>query len=70
MVVRGDDINHFDLLISMQAGKRVVMFRKYLQNKVAGINYRDIPDGEIILRISATDLEYKFWVQEEGKLPN
>lgn len=67
LVVRGNDVNHLDLLITMQAGKRVVMFRQFLQDKVAGVNYREIPDGGIILRISATDLEYKFWVQEVGK---
>jgi len=67
LVVRGDDVNHFDLLITMQEGKRVAMFRKYLQDKVAEVNYSEISDDEIILRISATDLEYKFWVQKEGK---
>lgn len=67
LVVRGDDKNHYDLLITMFAGKRVVMFRRYLQEKDVNINYKEIPDGDIVLRISATDLEYKFWVQVEGK---
>ncbi len=67
LVVRGDDNNHYDLFITMIAGKRVVMFRKYLQGKIVSENYKEIPDGDIILRVSATDLQYKFWVQEEGK---
>lgn len=67
LVVRGDDKNHFDLLVTLFAGKRVVMFREYLQDKVLRLNYREIPDGDITLRISATDLEYKFWLQTEGK---
>jgi hypothetical protein len=68
LVVRGDDANHFDLVITMIAGKRVVMLRKYLQSTVTGMNFNEIADaGDIILRVSATDLRYKFWVQEEGK---
>lgn len=67
LVVRGDDKNHFDFLVTMFGGKRVIMLRKYLQDKVADLNYREIPDGDIILRISATDLQYKFWVQQDGK---
>ncbi|MDR0508160.1 MAG: glycoside hydrolase family 43 protein [Dysgonamonadaceae bacterium] len=65
LVVRADDKNHYDLLITLRNGKRVVMFRKYLQNKIDGINYKEIPDGDIVLRISATDKEYKFWIQKE-----
>jgi alpha-N-arabinofuranosidase len=67
LVVRGNDANHFDFLITTFAGKRVVMLRQFLQGKTVGLNYREIPEGEIILRISATDLEYQFWVQQEGK---
>jgi alpha-N-arabinofuranosidase len=67
LVVRGNDANHFDFLITTFAGKRMVMLRQFLSGKTVGLNYREIPDGEIILRISATDLEYQFWVQQEGK---
>lgn len=67
LVVHGNDINHFDLLITMLEGKRVVMLRKYLNDKVVGINYKEVPEVDIILRVSATDLQYKFWVQKEGE---
>ncbi len=67
LVVRGDDINHYDLLVTQLAGKRVVMLKKYLQDKVNSLSYLEIPNGDIILRVSATDLEYKFWAQTEGK---
>lgn len=67
LVVRGNDANHFDLAITMFEDKRVVLFRKYLQDKIERIAYHQIPQGEIILRVSATDLEYKFWVQKEGE---
>lgn len=67
LVIRGDDANHIDLLITQLNGKRVAMLRKYFIEKVASVTYMEIPDGEIILRVSSTDLEYQFWVQEEGK---
>jgi xylan 1,4-beta-xylosidase len=67
LVVRGNDINHYDLLITLLGDKRVVMLRKYLQDKVVSVQYKEIGTGEVVLRVSATDLEYKFWVQEEGK---
>jgi alpha-N-arabinofuranosidase len=67
LVVRGNDANHFSLLITMHKGKRQVIFRKYLQDKIESEDYKEIPKGEIILRISATELEYKFWVQAKGE---
>lgn len=67
LVVRGNDANHYSLLITLHEGKRVVLFRKYLKDTVVSINYKQIADGDIVLIITATDLEYKFWVQEKGK---
>jgi alpha-N-arabinofuranosidase len=69
LVVRADDKNHYDLLITRQEGKRVVMLRKCLKNEIASVHYTAIPDGDLILRISATDREYKFWIQPEGAQP-
>ena len=66
LIVRANDTNHYDLLVTLFEGNRVVMFRKYLRNKVADVTYKEIPDRGIILRISATGPEYKFWVQQEG----
>ena len=70
LAVRGDDNNHFDLVITMIAGKRVAMLKKYLQSTVTGMNFIEIADtGDIILRVSATDLQYRAArVQEEGKI--
>lgn len=67
LVVRADDKNHYDLLITRYHGKRVVMLRKYLKDKVTEVNYKGIPDGDIVLSITATASEYKFWAQKEGK---
>ena len=66
LVLRGDDFNHYDLLITLHNEKRVVMLRKQLKNKTTETIYHEIFDDEIILRISATEHEYRFWIQQEG----
>ena len=67
LVIRGNDKNHYDFLITEAQGKRVIMLREYLQDKVVKTRSKEIPDGDIILRISATELQYQFWIQQEGK---
>lgn len=68
LVVRGNDQNHYDFVITLLGGNRVVVLRKYLHNKTISVTYKEIPDGDIILRIGATASKYSFWVQEEGKM--
>lgn len=67
LVIRGNDANHYDFLITLSEGKRVVMLREYLQDTVAKTVYIEIPDGDVILKVTATELQYHFWVQPEGK---
>ena len=67
LVVRGNDANHFSLVITQREGKRVVLLRKYLQDKVESEAYEVISKGDVVLKISATDLVYKFWAQPKGK---
>jgi alpha-N-arabinofuranosidase len=67
LVVRGNDANHFSLVITQRKGERVILFRKYLQDKIESEEYKEIPEGDVVLRISSTELEYKFWAQPNGK---
>ena len=67
LVIRGNDENSYQLLITLRDGKRVVLFRQFLQGEVVEEKIGEISVGEIVLRISATELEYQFWMQEEGK---
>ncbi len=67
LVIRGDDANHYDFVITQRAGKRVALLRQFLQNKEVGLNSAEIGDGDVTLRITGTDREYTFWVQEDGK---
>jgi alpha-N-arabinofuranosidase len=67
LLIRGNDTNHYDFLITMSEGKRVVMFREYLQDNVVKTEFKDIPDGDVILKIEATESEYRFVVQPEGE---
>lgn len=66
LVIRANDKNHYDLLITMREGKRVVMLRKCLQDKEDDVHYMEIPDGEVVLCINATASEYEFGIQKEG----
>jgi alpha-N-arabinofuranosidase len=45
------------------------MFREYLHDKAVKTKYKEISDGDIILRINATKSHYQFSVQPEGKAP-
>jgi len=67
LVVRGDDKNQFDFLVTMFNGERVIMLRQYLKDQITGIQYKTIDNADVILRVGATDLEYSFWIQQEGK---
>ncbi|MBN1185217.1 MAG: glycoside hydrolase family 43 protein [Bacteroidales bacterium] len=67
LVVRGNDENYFSLYITLYEGKRMVALKKFLKNKIIELTHVFVPEGDVILRISATDLEYVFWAQEEGK---
>lgn len=67
LVVRGNDANHFSLLITEREGKRVALFRKYLQDKVDSEIFCMVPSGDMVLRISATGTEYKFWLETTGE---
>ena len=50
LVVRADDKNHYDLLITERNGQRVVMLRKTLKDKVVDTTYKELPaTGEVIL---------------------
>jgi alpha-N-arabinofuranosidase len=67
LVVRGNDANHFSLVITQREGKRVVLFRKYLHDKVESEEYKEISKGDVELKISATELEYTFCALSKGK---
>ncbi|MDR1200600.1 MAG: hypothetical protein LBL58_03075 [Tannerellaceae bacterium] len=42
LVVRADDKNHYDLVITRQGGKRVVMLRKCLKNEIVSTGYGSV----------------------------
>lgn len=69
LLIRGNDKNHYDLLVTKRDGHRVVMVQKYLNDMVAETKYADLPDGDVILGITATPSEYSFWVKENEDAP-
>jgi len=69
LVIRGNDKNHYDFVITLSDEKRVILFREYLKDNVVKTNHKVIPDGDVILQIRATELQYQFLIQQEGKIP-
>lgn len=68
LVVRADDKNHYDLLITKRNGKRVAMLRKVLKDEIVDVAYKDIPaTGDVLLRISATKTTYAFEIKTGRK---
>ena len=60
LVIRGNDKNHYDLLATYRDGKPVIMFRSYLDDKVADEKYADMTSDEVILSIVSTSDKYEF----------
>ncbi|MFD2034686.1 glycoside hydrolase family 43 protein [Belliella marina] len=67
LVIRGNDENHLSLVITMRDGKRVAMYREFLKGDEKDTEVMEISEGDITLRITASESQYEFWVQEEGK---
>jgi alpha-N-arabinofuranosidase len=67
VVVRGNDKNYYQLVITQTDGRRVIRLDKVLKGEPTAIGSKPLPDGDVILRISSTDLEYQFWVQRDGQ---
>ena len=67
LVLRGNDENHFGFYITLQEGKRVIALRKFLKHKIEEVSHVEAPKGDVVLRISATEFEYTFWVQAKDK---
>lgn len=66
LVIRGNDKNHYDLLITKRDGRKVAIMRQYLNDKEASLKTVGLPDGEVVLRIKATPDRYDFYVDVEG----
>lgn len=69
LVIRGNDKNHYDLLITKRNGKRVAVMRQYLDDKVASEKSVKLPEGEVVLKIKAYPDKYDFYVEADGNRP-
>jgi xylan 1,4-beta-xylosidase len=66
LVVRGDDKNYYQLVITWADGRRIVRFDKMLKGKLIPVAARPLPNGDIVLRITANALQYQFSAQPQG----
>lgn len=64
LAVRGNDKNHYILGLTFRQGKRQLFCRKTLNGQVIRpVQYYNIPEGPVILTISAAPLTYTFTCQ-------
>ena len=62
LTLRGNDRNHFDIVVTQRDGKRVVGLRKNLNGQLSEpVSFQEIPNGEIILSVKAAPLGYEFF---------
>lgn len=70
LIIRGNDKNHYDFLVTKRDGHKVAMLRQYLNDEEASTDYLELPEGEVVLSIVAGPDEYEFWVKDkDGKSP-
>lgn len=67
LIVRGNDLNHYEIGLTLHSGNRVAFFRKVLHGQTSDIVYQQIPDGSVILKLYATDFDYSFYYQLIGE---
>jgi alpha-N-arabinofuranosidase len=66
LVVRGNDQNHYKLVLTSADGRRVVRLEKVLKGQSTVAATLPVADGEVFLRVAATAGEYQFWMQPAG----
>jgi xylan 1,4-beta-xylosidase len=70
LVLRGNERSHYEIGIVFLQGKRQIVFRKTMGNKVNEIKYFDAPGTEdVILSVEAAPTEYKLSFQLAGGQP-
>lgn len=61
LVIRGNEKNHYVIGLTLRDGKRKAFFRKTINGKsTESLHNLDIPDGDVILSITASPLSYTF----------
>lgn len=67
LVVRGNDKNYYKFVITQAEGRRVIRLDKVLKDQLVPVATKSLAEGDVVLRISATALEYQFWIQRDGQ---
>lgn len=68
LVLRGNDRNHVEIVVTRHDGKRSVGLRKVLDGQVVEpVIYQEVPAGGLVLSIQAAPLSYEFfWAGTDG----
>lgn len=67
LVLRGNDKNHCEIIITHRDGQRVIGLRKILDGKESEpVAFQELPTGDVALSVKATPLIYEFFYQPSG----
>jgi len=65
LVIRQNDRFHYEIGVTLKSGKRHVFLRKVVDARITdGIQYTEISEGPVTLRIHAAPLSYEFLCQD------
>ena len=67
LVVRGNDTNFYKFVVTRVDGRRVIKLDTVLKEQLTPGAVKPLADGDVVLRISATEREYQFWIQPDGQ---
>ena len=63
-MVRQNDKYHYEIAVTLEGGKRQVLFRKVIKGKIIEpVQYVDIQPGPVMLSVKAAPLSYEFSCQ-------
>src|SRR6478736_310115 len=67
LILRGNDKNHCEIIVTQRDGKRMVGLRKIFDGKESEpAVFRELPGGEVELSIRSAPLQYEFFYQLSG----
>ncbi len=67
LTLRGNERNHFDLVVALVDGKRQVGLRKIMAGVLGEpVSFHELPPGDVVLTVKAAPETYEFFYQATG----
>ena len=65
ILIRGNDKNHYDFVITRRNAKPVALLRQVLDGRTTSEQMIGVSEGEVTIKIVASELEYKFSISSD-----